>query len=41
MAPDLKAKKIAEFQAKQQSLQGQVQRKDEQMRMCFGPGPPE
>jgi outer membrane protein len=35
MAPDLKAKKIAEFQAKQQSLQGQVQRKDEQMRMAL------
>jgi Skp family chaperone for outer membrane proteins len=35
MAPDLKAKKIAEFQAKQQSLQGQVAKKDEQMRYAF------
>jgi outer membrane protein len=32
MAPDLKAKKIAAFQAKQQALQGEVGRKDEQMR---------
>jgi Skp family chaperone for outer membrane proteins len=32
LAPDVKAKKIAAFQAKQQALQGQVARKDEQMR---------
>jgi outer membrane protein len=35
LAPDLKQKKIAEFQAKQQALQGQVQKKDEQMRMAL------
>jgi Skp family chaperone for outer membrane proteins len=35
LAPDLKAKRIAAFQAKQQALQGQVQRKDEQMRYAF------
>ena len=32
LAPDVKAKKIAAFQAKQQALQAQVTRKDEQMR---------
>jgi len=32
LAPDVKAKKIAAFQAKQQALQGLVARKDEQMR---------
>jgi Skp family chaperone for outer membrane proteins len=35
LAPDLKAKKIAAFQAKQQALQGQVAKKDEQMRYAF------
>ncbi len=35
LAPDVKAKKIAAFQAKQQALQGQVAKKDEQMRYAF------
>lgn len=35
LAPDLKAKKIAAFQAKQQALQGEVQKKDEQMRYAL------
>ena len=35
LAPDLKAKRIAAFQAKQQALQGQVAKKDEQMRYAF------
>lgn len=35
LAPDVKAKKIAAFQAKQQGLQGQVAKKDEQMRYAF------
>jgi outer membrane protein len=35
LAPDVKAKRIAAFQAKQQALQGLVTRKDEQMRFAF------
>jgi outer membrane protein len=35
LAPDLKAKRLAAFQAKEQSLQGDVQKKDEQMRASF------
>src|SRR5579863_7104509 len=35
LAPDVKAKKIAAFQAKQQALQGLVAKKDEQMRYAF------
>lgn len=35
LAPDLKEKKIAAFQAKQQALQGLVARKDAQMRYAF------
>ena len=35
LAPDLKAKKLAEFQAREQSLQSEVQRKDEQMRVAY------
>ena len=35
LAPDLKAKKVAAFQAKEQALQGEVQKKDEQMRAAF------
>jgi Skp family chaperone for outer membrane proteins len=35
LAPDVKAKKIAAFQARQQALQGQVAKKDEQMRYAF------
>jgi Skp family chaperone for outer membrane proteins len=35
LAPDVKAKKIAAFQAKQQALQGEVAKKDEQMRYAF------
>jgi len=35
LAPDVKAKRIAAFQAKQQALQGQVAKKDEQMRYAF------
>src|SRR5438270_94623 len=35
LAPDLKAKKLAEFQAREQALQGEVQRKDEQMRVAY------
>ncbi|HEX4270195.1 MAG TPA: OmpH family outer membrane protein [Rhizomicrobium sp.] len=35
LAPDVKAKRIAAFQAKQQALQAQVQKKDEQMRYAF------
>src|SRR5438128_976022 len=30
LAPDLKAKRLAEFQAREQSLQGEIQRRDEQ-----------
>jgi len=35
LAPDLKAKKLAEFQAREQSLQSEVQKKDEQMRIAY------
>jgi outer membrane protein len=35
LAPDLKAKKLAEFQAREQSLQNEIQRRDEQMRAAF------
>lgn len=35
LAPDLKAKKLADFQAREQALQADVQRKDEQMRGGF------
>jgi outer membrane protein len=35
LAPDLKAKKLADFQAREQALQGEVQRKDEQMRVAY------
>jgi outer membrane protein len=35
LAPDLKAKKLADFQAREQALQGELQKKDEQMRMAF------
>lgn len=35
LAPDLKAKRLAEFQAREQSLQNEIQRRDEQMRAAF------
>lgn len=35
LAPDLKAKRIAAFQAKQQALQADVSKKDEQMRYAL------
>ncbi len=35
LAPDLKAKKLADFSAREQGLQAEVQRKDEQMRGAF------
>lgn len=35
LAPDVKAKRVAAFQAKQAALQAQVQKKDEQMRYAF------
>ena len=35
LAPDLKQKKLAEFQAREQALQAEVQRKDEQMRTAY------
>jgi outer membrane protein len=35
LAPDVKAKKIAAFTAKQQALQGEVAKKDAQMRYAF------
>jgi Skp family chaperone for outer membrane proteins len=35
LAPDVKAKKIAAFTAKQQALQGEVGKKDAQMRYAF------
>jgi Skp family chaperone for outer membrane proteins len=35
LAPDLKAKKLADFQARETALQNEVQRKDEQMRTAF------
>jgi outer membrane protein len=38
MAPDLKAKKLAAFQARAQSLQGAAQRKDEQLKAAFAQG---
>src|SRR3982750_2266328 len=40
LAPDLKAKKLAEFQAREQGLQGEVQKKDEQMRKAFAQARP-
>ena len=36
LAPDVKAKKIAAFTAKQQALQAEVGKKDAQMRYAFG-----
>ena len=35
LAPDLKQKKLQEFAAREQALQGEVQRKDEQMRVAY------
>ena len=35
LAPDLKAKKLADFQAREQALQSEVIRKDEQMLYAF------
>jgi len=35
LAPDVKAKKVAAFEARQQALQGQVAKKDEQLRYAF------
>ena len=35
LAPDVKAKKVAAFQARAQSLQGAAQRKDEQLKAAF------
>src|SRR5882757_6120073 len=35
LAPDVKAKRLAAFQAKEQSLQGAAQRKDEQLKGAF------
>jgi outer membrane protein len=35
LAPDVKAKRVAAFQAKEQSLQGAAQRKDEQLKAAF------
>lgn len=35
LAPDVKAKKLAAFQARAQSLQGAAQRKDEQLKTAF------
>jgi outer membrane protein len=35
LAPDLKAKKLADFQAREQALQAEVQKKDEQLRGAF------
>jgi outer membrane protein len=35
LAPDVKAKRLAAFQAKAQSLQGAAQRKDEQLKAAF------
>jgi outer membrane protein len=35
LAPDLKQKKLAEFQAREQALQSEVQKKDEQMRIAY------
>ena len=41
LAPDLKAKKLAAFQAREQSLQGAAQRKDEQIKAGLRPGAPD
>src|SRR6201996_8913933 len=38
LAPDLKAKKLADFQAREQALQGEGQKKDEQMRYAYAVG---
>jgi outer membrane protein len=38
LAPDVKAKRLAAFQAKEQSLQGAAQRKDEQLKAAFAQG---
>ena len=35
LAPDLKAKKLNDFNAREQAFQNEVQRKDEQMRVAF------
>jgi outer membrane protein len=35
LAPDVKAKRVAAFQAKEQSLQGAAQRKDDQLKGAF------
>ncbi len=35
LAPDVKAKRLAAFQAREQSLQGAAQRKDEQLKSAF------
>jgi outer membrane protein len=35
LAPDVKAKRVAAFQARAQSLQGAAQRKDEQLKAAF------
>jgi outer membrane protein len=35
LAPDVKAKRIAAFQAREQSLQGAAQKKDEQLKATF------
>jgi Skp family chaperone for outer membrane proteins len=35
LAPDVKAKRLAAFQAREQSLQGAAQRKDEQLKAAF------
>jgi len=35
LAPDLKAKRVAAFQAKEQALQGAAQKKDEQLKGAF------
>jgi len=35
LAPDVKAKRVAAFQAREQSLQGAAQRKDEQLKAAF------
>ena len=35
LAPDVKAKRVEAFQAKEQSLQGAAQRKDEQLKLAF------
>jgi Skp family chaperone for outer membrane proteins len=35
LAPDVKAKRVAAFQAREQALQGAAQRKDEQLKAAF------